>query len=295
MTERVAENSLDGRAGRFRSRLECFRERLAGQWSEDDAGFIPAMEDFLRFIAQYDDKDAYAAFERRGPLREFRSFFADCVLRFAWVMEGRTYSELASKMTAGGKIGPRLGRSTWGSYARMGDAVKLVDFSSCRRLVVMGCGRAPCSLFYLHDWTDVPCLVGIDRDPESLTMSRQLAEGFGLDRIRIVGADAADLDYSEFDIIYWGPFAQPRHKIMERLATTGRPGSVVILRDPFFTGTLLFEPMVPALDPRLAICAESSGYPGRFMLKHYVLRLTTAPSPPPKHDDGPRQAPIACC
>jgi hypothetical protein len=251
---------------------------LADHACKDDPGFTVAMEDFLGFISRYEDKDAYTAFETGGPIQEFRSFFAPCVLRFAWTMEGRTYAELASKMRPGAKVGPHLGPSTWGSYARMEDAVKLVDLSTCRRLVVMGSGRAPCSLFYLHDWTDVPCLVGIDRDQESLAMSRQLVEGFGLDRVRIVEADAAELDYSEFEVIYWGPFAQPRRKIMERLLATAGPASVVILRDPFLTGTLLFEPIAASLDPRLVICVESVGYPGRFMLKHYVLRLKTAPS-----------------
>jgi hypothetical protein len=160
----------------------------------------------------------------------------------------------------------------------MEDAVKLMDFSTCRRLVVMGCGRAPCSLFYLHDWTDVECLVGIDRDRPSLEMAQQLVDGFGLRRVRIVEADACELDYGEFDVIYWGPFAMPRRKVMARVVETARLDSVVILRDPFFTGTLLFEPMAASLNPRLAICAESAAFPGRFILKHYVLRFKPAES-----------------
>jgi hypothetical protein len=235
------------------------------------------MEEFLRFIGSYEDKAAYAAFETTGPLLEFRSFFAPCVLRFTWVMEFRTFTELVSKMTPGcQKVGPRLDRSTWGSYARMEDALKLVDFSTCRRFVLMGCGRAPCSLFYLHDWTEVECLVGIDRDRQSLDMARELVDGFGLRRVRLVEADACDLDYAEFDVIYWDPFALPRRKIMERVVETARSDSAVILRDPFFTGTLLCEPMAGCLNPRLEICAESAGFPGRFMLKHYVLRFKPA-------------------
>lgn len=269
---------MNSRVARFQACLEAFRERLAHcPTKEDDPGFLATMEEFLRFIGSYDDKAAYAAFETTGPLLEFRSFFAPCVLRFTWVMESRTFAELASKMTRGSqKVGSRLDRSTWGSYARMEDAVRLVDFSTCRRLVVMGCGRAPCSLFYLHDWTDVECLVGIDRDRQSLELAQQLVDGFGLRRVRIIEADACDLDYAEFDVIYWGPFAMPRRKVMERVVATARPDSVVILRDPFFTGTLLFEPMAGSLNPRLTICADSATFPGRFVLKHYVLRLKPA-------------------
>jgi hypothetical protein len=274
----MPDNSLNSQVARFQACLEVFRERLARcPAKEDNPEFLATMEEFLRFIGTYEDKAAYAAFEATGPLLEFRSFFAPCVLRFTWVMESRTFTELASKMTSGGqKVGPQLDRSTWGSYARMEDAVKLVDFSTCRRLVVMGCGRAPCSLFYLHDWTEVECLVGIDRDRQSLELAQQLVDGFGLRRVRIVEADACELDYGEFDVIYWGPFAMPRRNVMEQVVATARSDSVVILRDPFFTGTLLFEPMAGSLNPRLTICADSAAFPGRFVLKHYVLRFKPA-------------------
>ncbi|HVM46684.1 MAG TPA: class I SAM-dependent methyltransferase [Candidatus Acidoferrum sp.] len=271
----MPDNALNTRVARFQSRLAEFRQRLTQcPGTEGDPAFVNTMQEFLRFIGNYDDREAYAVFEASGPLLEFRSFFAPCVLRFAWVMESRTYTELAAKMAPGDqKMGPRIDRSTWGSYARMEDAVKLVDFSDCRRLVVMGCGRAPCSLFYLHDWTNVECLVGIDRDRQSLEMAQRLVDGFGLRRVRLMEADACELDYCEFDVIYWGPFAAPRRNVMARVVATARPNSTVVLRDPFFTGTLLFEPMVRSLDPRLAIGASSEAYPGRFVLKHYVLRL----------------------
>jgi hypothetical protein len=270
----MPNNSLDTRVLHFQSRLEVFREQLARcPGNEGDPGFLATMEEFLRFIGSYEDKAAYAAFETTAPFVQFRAFIAPCILRFTLAMESRTFAELASKMMpARQKVGSHLGGSTWGSYARMEDALKLVDFSTCRRFVMMGCGRAPCSLFYLHDWTDIECLVGIDRDPHSLGMARQLVDGLGLPRIRIVEADACDLDYAEFDIIYWDPFALPRRKVMERIVETARSDSVVILRDPFFTGTLLFEPMARSLG-RLAICGESAAFPGRFMLKHYVLRF----------------------
>ena len=273
MPGQMTHAALNARVGQLQASLDAFRQKLAVLPAADASGFMAAMQELLKFVADYKDQEAYAAFEAAGLTREFRSFFSAHVLRFTWEMEGRTFAELAAKMSPGQKVGPCLGPGTWGSYARMGDALKLVDFSSCRRVVVLGCGRAPCSLFYLHDWTGVECLVGIDRDQSSLAMSRQLAQGFGLNRLRIVEADAVDFDYADFDVIYWGPFAQPRRKVMERIVSTARAGTSVILRDPFFTGTLLFEPMAQALDSHLAICQESTGYPGRFMLKHYLLRL----------------------
>jgi SAM-dependent methyltransferase len=102
----------------------------------------------------------------------------------------------------------------------MEGTLKLVDFSTCRRFLVMGCGRVPATLFHLHDRTDIECLVGIDRDPQSLALARQLGDRFGLRRIRIVEADAGNMNYAGFDIICWAPFALLRRKIMARVAAT---------------------------------------------------------------------------
>jgi predicted O-methyltransferase YrrM len=266
---------LSARVALLQSRLEAFREQLAAFPAEgEDPGFLTGMEDLLAFIGAYEDTDAYAAFEKGGPLPEFRACFARHLLRFTWAMEGRTYAELlASIPAASAKAGPRLAHLKWQAYTKMEETLKLVDFASCRRVLVIGSGRVPASLLYLHDWTDVEDLVGVDRDPQSVAMARQLVDRLGMRRIRLVEADACDLDYGEFDVIYLGPFAMPRRKIMARVVETARSDAVVILRDPFFTGTLLFEPVAGSLDSRLAICAESAGFPGRFRLKHYVLRF----------------------
>ena len=269
---------LAGRVALLRSRLAAFRQRLAHSPADPAAPeFLTAMQEFLDFIRVYDDPDAYAAFERTAELAEFRASFAPCVLRFTWAMENHTFAELMAKKTPGlTKMGPLLGAHTWGSYARMEETLKLVDFSACRTYLMLGCGRVPGSLFYLHDWTAVDRLVGIDTDPDALRMARELVAAFGLTRIRILAADACAFDYGDYDVIYWDPFAIPRRKVMERIASTARQDSVIILREPFFTGTLLFESVVPSLAPRFAICAESATFPGRFMLKHYLLRLRPA-------------------
>ncbi|MGH9550309.1 MAG: hypothetical protein ACRD3W_13085, partial [Terriglobales bacterium] len=174
----------------------------------------------------------------------------------------------------GQKLGDILGTHSWDAYSRMADVLKLVDFSSCKSYIIAGCGKLPASLFYLHDFTNVPRLVGIDNDRAAFEGACEIVNHFGLqDRIEIRHADGADFDYSEFDVIYWGPFANPRLKVMESLLATAKKDSVIILRDPFHTGTLSNDRVLESLDARFEVCSVSSEHPGRFMLKHYILKL----------------------
>ena len=71
---------LAERAVFLRCRLDAFREKLAGCAPAQDApAFLAAMEEFLESIHVYEDKEAYAAFEKSAHLEEFRAFFAPCV------------------------------------------------------------------------------------------------------------------------------------------------------------------------------------------------------------------------
>jgi SAM-dependent methyltransferase len=187
-------------------------------------------------------------------------------------MEARAYDALIEKRgRCAERIGDLLGANTWGAYARMGETLALFDASGCRRFLMAGCGPVPDSLFHLDDWTEIPELVGVDREPEAVRRARRLVEAFGRGRIRIDEADAATLDYAGFDVICCSAFLAPRRAIMERIAATSDDGAVVILRDPVATGTLLFESVAGALPSRFAIRTRSSGPPGRFMLAYYVL------------------------
>lgn len=60
---------------------------------------------------------------------------------------------------------------------------------------------------------------------------------------------------------------------MHRILETARLDTTIILREPFAAGILLFERTRPLLDPRFMVVAESEAFPGRFMLKHVILRL----------------------
>ncbi len=138
---------------------------------------------------------------------------------------------------------------------------------------MVGCGPLPDSLLCLYERTDIATLVGFERDPAAALMARELLEALGLDRIRSVEGDGLEVDYGDFDAICPSVFAVPRRAIAERIAETAREDAVVILRDPFFTGTLLFEPLADSLPAPLEIRSETASAPGPFMLRRYVVGL----------------------
>lgn len=239
-----------------------------------EVGFVAAMDQFLEFISTYDDVSTYAAFEKAQNFAQYQTFFSPYFLRLAWEMEEKTYDlMMASRLEPGQKLKDIMGDTTKNVYCRISDTFKLIDFSNCHKFALLGCGKVPVSLFSLHDQTEIPSLVGIDNLPEAVGKANILVDKFSLNRISIIRDDASTLDMSAFDVIYWGQFAAPRKAIMENILATAGKNCTIILRDPFLTGTLGFESVMPYLDKGFKICAQSEEQPGRFMLKHYILRL----------------------
>ncbi len=258
------------------SQLEQHRERIEPALnSGDNEAFVSAMKSFQAFTAAYSDIVAYDAFEIGPAFTEYHEFFLRATLQFAWRMEERAIEEvMEASLKKGDKLKSLVGECVRGAYTRMEELPTLVDFSQFRSIVVLGCGKFPSSLFYLQDETAIPAIVGVDNDRDAAQCANALIRKFNLDRVRVIEADAATLNYSYFDAIYFGPFASPRKDVMKRIRATVRGNATIILRDPVLTGSLGLEKVLPFMEPAFTLLR--SGDPinnrGRFMLRHYILK-----------------------
>lgn len=93
----------------------------------------------------------------------------------------------------GGSIGPLLGPHIREQYARMAELLNMLDFRTCRRFIEVGCGIMPSSLIFMYEHTDVPDLHGIDNNAKAAACARAITTQWGMTRIHIDYADAADI------------------------------------------------------------------------------------------------------
>lgn len=273
----ATNDSLKKRVKWLLNQLEGFKQRLEPALIAGNADeFVLAMEDYLAFIATYSDSVAYDAFEIGPAYPEYQKFFQRATLEFTWRMEEKAFAEIIeAQLQPWQRMKEVVSECIGGAYARMEELPSLVDFSQMRSIVMLGCGKVPSGLFYLQDQTSVPAIVGIDNLPEAIECSNALINRFKLDRVRVVEADAATFDYQYFDAIYFGPFATPRRDVLKRIRATARPNATIILREPVMAGSLGFERILPFMQPAFTLVKSGDAQKnlGRFMLRHFVLRL----------------------
>lgn len=238
--------------------------------SESDE-FLDEMIDLLRFVCSYENKSAYAAFEQTPEFASFQSFFHACLLRFAISLEEMSFRELVEQRSAPVReFGKLLIERAIPSYERMANTLRLANHSRCNKYVMVGIGRVPFSLFYLHDFTGIPEMIGIDNAPEAIERCQQVLELYNLSRIRVQCEDGRYYNYSDADIVYVACFARPKKEVLDQIARTAKRDCQIIVQVPEFTGSLLNDRI--SFDDQFVVTAQSA-VPSSWMLHHVVASL----------------------
>jgi hypothetical protein len=161
-------------------------------------------------------------------------------------------------------------------YNRAGDMFGHLDFRNCRRVVLVGCGWVPVTLFYFSDNTDVSELVGLDVNPDAIAAANELARHLGYGRVTAELQNGASYNYGETPIVYVVGMTSPKAAVLSRIADTAPDNVQVIVGEPYSLGLLWGEALGPTLDPRFEVIARG---PERAVLSR-DLYLRRRPAPP---------------
>jgi hypothetical protein len=167
-------------------------------------------------------------------------------------------------------LGTLLGKSGRRDYDRVGSMFQNIDFSNCSRLVMVGCGPSPVSIFQVHDRTEIPDIIAIDIAPEAIKRVRALIEHFGLSRVRAEVCDGREFDYRDAGIVFVANMVSPKAAVVSRIADTAPAAAQIVVRDPYGLGLLWADSAERALDSRIEIIGR--GHPGLSLSRDVYMK-----------------------
>ena len=144
-------------------------------------------------------------------------------------------------------------------YNRVGDMFDAIDFNGCHRLVMVGCGGLPETIFHIHDRTDVEEIIGVDVRPEAIDSVRELTRRLGYERIRAELHDGASYDYGRAQIVYVASMVRPKAVTVSRILDTAPDSLQLVVREPYSLGRLWTDSLGSVLDSRLKITGHGCG------------------------------------
>jgi hypothetical protein len=206
-----------------------------------------------------------------GTAAEFARIYADWIFAFE-AAEARGALAYAPRPGLGYR--DVAGPEGAAAYDRVADMFAQIDFSNCRRFVLVGGGELPMTALHVHDRTGVAHIDCLDTRPEAVRSTEALAAWLGSDRLRAICFDGAQHDYSGADVVFVANMVSPKRVVLARILDTAPVHVRVILRDPYSLGLLWAEAGGAELDPRLSIVARGAG--SRFLSRDLFLTRRAA-------------------
>lgn len=127
------------------------------------------------------------------------------------------------------------------SYNRVSDMFDHVNFNSCQRFVLVGCGALPVTMFQVMNNTVVPEIVGIDPRPDAIAQLRSMIDGYDFTRLSGCVVDGRYFDYQAVDVVYVANLVAPKREVLAQIARTAPSSVKVIVREPYSFGHLMTE------------------------------------------------------
>jgi len=248
---------------------------LTSEAHRDAIDLIRAITDLSQAMG---DETAEALLDRRRDLFDYRPSLTRRYREYIVDME-RTEAQRLLQRTWRGPVSfaDVAGEAALTAYHRVRDMFDRVDFRSCRRFVMVGCGQLPVTVFHVHDRTDVPELVALDILSEAIGTVEELVERMGLTRVTAELRDGVSHDFSRAQVVYVANMVSPKRAILSRIADTA-PGDVqIIVREPYALGRLWAEAGELDLDPRLEITGRGGG--SRYLSRDVFLRRRSERDP----------------
>lgn len=164
-------------------------------------------------------------------------------------------------------------------YNRSNHMFSDLDFSDCRRMVLVGCGWVPLILFRVQDEFPDCELIGLDIVPDAVETANTVARHLGYKNIRAELQNGHSYDYSEAQIVYVVSMVESKSAILSRIADTAPDTIQILVNEPKALARLWQDVIEASLDPRLEIFGRRSGEPNVQTRDLYLRRRPDALSP----------------
>jgi len=167
------------------------------------------------------------------------------------VKQPTSFGQIAAEETTIGVM------SSKDAYKRLDEVFEHVDFSRCRRAVMVGCGGRPFTMLRIHDQTTVPEIIGLDIVPEAVETANIVAAKLGYTRCHAEFRNGRDYDYRGAQVVYVASMVSPKTGVVSRIADTAPPDLQLVLWEPYSLARLWSERAEETLDPRLEVVGRT--------------------------------------
>jgi len=155
------------------------------------------------------------------------------------------------------------------AYSRVSD---LRTHLQSKRLLMIGSGPLPATLFYASQHCLTESCLGIDSDFEAIGLASQLVGKLKIRNVSFKHVDGRDFNYSDFDAVFVANLVKGKVEILNKLEAELPYNATVILRDPWGVGRDIAESARETLGPSWIVNGEGEKC-SNFFSQNFFLQL----------------------
>lgn len=252
-----------------------YRQRLASIEGNNDRDFVFLYEAFIRELSAFGIDE----FSHLGGsiFLEYSTFYKSCQKRYLAIKEYESANSLLELGNEGNYSLRDLLLFQFGkdSYSRVRDLSDRIDFTQIKRLVMVGCGSLPSTLFWLYDHYPAIDYIGLDINANCVALASKVINALNISKVHILNHDGCEFDFSGFDCIFIANQVTPKTRVLDRIAKTSDISAQVVVRNPTFTGKLLAECVRNILPSEFSIEYEGNESQTFLSMNLFLIRNQT--------------------
>lgn len=140
---------------------------------------------------------------------------------------------------------------------------------------MVGCGPLAQTLLLFHfNYPSINC-IGIDRDATAIVAASYLLHKFkkDLNNVTYETLDGEKFDYKNAKIIFVANIVSSKVKVLNQIALTAKPNTIVIVRDPRGLSKLFYDEAEYRETKKLSLINRHNNNISAFMHDTIVLRV----------------------
>lgn len=235
--------------------LEFFRKRFV-KWNriKKREEFFSDMEEFLSFVADFDDERLFSIFEHSEYYfrhEQYFSYITKYYLRTLQVIGALDMAKNYNKNTPLiSYINSEYSRNI---YEKTLKDLKLIDVNKFNNVYVIDTWANSATTFAFYLNTNIKKIIGLCNSHEAAYLAEESFRKLESNRLEFIYYDWKHIDYSKAELVYLINFTDWKKQILDKIAKTSWNGVVVLARVPMQLWKMIFENPLKSLHPRLSI------------------------------------------
>ena len=216
--------------------------------------FFSFMWEMWDFFKNYNDIKAYELFSNTDKFTEYQIFFTEKDEYFEKAIDLSEALNILAKNTDIDLVNTLDNNFSKNVFLQTQNEINAISSETIKTLIMVGCGFTPETILYIAQNTNIENIIGLDYDPEVISIAREVIHKMGFDeKVTLKQAYGDEYNYKDADCIHMANFIRGKKETLNQISKTAKDGCTIIARQANLLSNLVYEEIYPKLHNRLII------------------------------------------